>query len=198
MMWLAGKPSQKKRIVSSDVDSNNVSAENRVTLPVNQSEPWSVFAHKKPQKGWIAYNPKTMRPPPPTGSTKFVKDFLSKGLVDIFRKQHPGVVHYSYWGYRHGVRKTNKGVTSYIPSPLPTPFFIWLRLDYCLVSEAIADYVHDSYILPDVLGSDHCPIGLIPTKDSPECPWDSCKFCSRTKTQPETRFGGWWELRSLI
>jgi len=35
------------------------------------------------------------------------------------------------------------------------------RLDYFLVSESIADKVHDSYILPDVNGSDHCPIGLI-------------------------------------
>nr|GEV52828.1 ATP-dependent DNA helicase pfh1-like [Tanacetum cinerariifolium] len=43
---------------------------------------------------------------------------------------------------RHGGRKANKG---------------W-RLDYFLVSESIADNVHD--ILPDVTGSDHCPIGL--------------------------------------
>lgn len=46
---------------------------------------------------------------------------------------------------------------------------IWLRLDsetgwrldYFLVSESIADQVHDSYILPDIGGSDHCPIGLV-------------------------------------
>ncbi|RVW36016.1 DNA-(apurinic or apyrimidinic site) lyase, chloroplastic [Vitis vinifera] len=35
------------------------------------------------------------------------------------------------------------------------------RLDYFLVSESIADKVHDSYILPDIGGSDHCPIGLV-------------------------------------
>ncbi|KAG8055094.1 hypothetical protein GUJ93_ZPchr0001g32276 [Zizania palustris] len=35
------------------------------------------------------------------------------------------------------------------------------RLDYFLVSESIADMVHDSYILPDVSFSDHSPIGLI-------------------------------------
>ncbi|KAK9042690.1 hypothetical protein V6N11_017755 [Hibiscus sabdariffa] len=75
----------------------------------------------------------------------FGTNFLSRGFVDTFRKQHPGVVGYTYWGYRHGGRKTNKG---------------W-RLDYFLVSEAIADAVHDSYILPDVVGSDHCPIGLV-------------------------------------
>ncbi|KAI3968181.1 hypothetical protein MKX01_018484 [Papaver californicum] len=75
----------------------------------------------------------------------FETNFLSKGYADTFRRQHPGVVGYTYWGYRHNGRVTNKG---------------W-RLDYFLVSESIADKVHDSYILPDVLGSDHCPIGLI-------------------------------------
>ncbi|KAJ4845284.1 hypothetical protein Tsubulata_015093 [Turnera subulata] len=75
----------------------------------------------------------------------FEKNFLSRGFVDTFRRQHPNVVGYTYWGYRHGGRKTNKG---------------W-RLDYFLASESIADNVHDSYIVPDVTGSDHCPIGLI-------------------------------------
>ncbi|XP_014514935.1 DNA-(apurinic or apyrimidinic site) lyase, chloroplastic isoform X2 [Vigna radiata var. radiata] len=75
----------------------------------------------------------------------FATNFLSRGFVDTFRRQHPGVIGYTYWGYRHGGRKNNRG---------------W-RLDYFLVSESIADKVHDSYILPDVNGSDHCPIGLI-------------------------------------
>ncbi|XP_015071504.1 DNA-(apurinic or apyrimidinic site) lyase, chloroplastic [Solanum pennellii] len=75
----------------------------------------------------------------------FETNFLNKGFVDTFRKQHPGVVGYTYWGYRHGGRKTNKG---------------W-RLDYFLVSECISEKVHDSYILPDVDGSDHSPIGLV-------------------------------------
>ncbi|CAO2822276.1 unnamed protein product [Amaranthus hypochondriacus] len=75
----------------------------------------------------------------------FETNFLSKGFVDTFRNQHPDVVGYTYWGYRHGGRKTNRG---------------W-RLDYFLVSEQLADQVHDSYILPDVIGSDHCPIGLV-------------------------------------
>ncbi|KAH9679894.1 DNA-(apurinic or apyrimidinic site) endonuclease [Citrus sinensis] len=38
-----------------------------------QSEPWTMLAHKKPQKGWIAYNPRTMRPPPLVEGTKSVK-----------------------------------------------------------------------------------------------------------------------------
>ncbi|KAL3625567.1 hypothetical protein CASFOL_031021 [Castilleja foliolosa] len=75
----------------------------------------------------------------------FQTNFLDRGFVDTFRKQHPDVVGYTYWGYRHGGRKTNKG---------------W-RLDYFLASESIAEKVYDSYILPDVSGSDHCPIGLV-------------------------------------
>jgi len=75
----------------------------------------------------------------------FETNFLSKGFVDTFRKQHPNVVAYSYWGYRHNGRKTNKG---------------W-RLDYFLVSESIAEKVHDSYILPDISASDHSPLGLV-------------------------------------
>ncbi|XP_057770387.1 DNA-(apurinic or apyrimidinic site) endonuclease, chloroplastic isoform X2 [Salvia miltiorrhiza] len=75
----------------------------------------------------------------------FETNFLGRGFVDTFRKQHPNAVAYSYWGYRHGGRRTNKG---------------W-RLDYFLVSESISDKVHDAYILPDVGGSDHSPVGLI-------------------------------------
>lgn len=75
----------------------------------------------------------------------FEMSFLSKGFVDTFRKQHPGVVGYTYWNYRHGARKLNRG---------------W-RLDYFLVSESIADNAYDSYILPQIAGSDHCPIGLV-------------------------------------
>ena len=40
---------------------------------MNQPEPWTVLAHKKPQKGWTAYNPRTMRPPPLARDTEFVK-----------------------------------------------------------------------------------------------------------------------------
>ncbi|GMY19063.1 DNA-(apurinic or apyrimidinic site) lyase, chloroplastic isoform X1 [Fagus crenata] len=323
-----GKLSRTKKKVSSEIVTEVVDAEAGVDLPVVQNEPWTVLAHKKPQKGWIPYNPRTMRPPPLTRDTKHVKlmswnvnglrallklkefsalqlaqkedfdvlclqetklqekdveeikclidgydntfwtcsvsklgysgtaiisrvkplsvryglgisdhdsegrlvtaefdsfyllngyipnsgdglrrlsyrvtewdpslsnymkelekskpviltgdlncaheeidifnpagnrrsagftdeerqsfgtNFLSKGFVDTFRRQHPGVIGYTYWGYRHGLRKTNKG---------------W-RLDYFLVSESIADKVYDSYILPDVGGSDHCPVGLV-------------------------------------
>ena len=37
------------------------------------AEPWTLLAHKKPQKDWIPYNPKTMRPPPLTRDANFLK-----------------------------------------------------------------------------------------------------------------------------
>ncbi|CAM6101677.1 unnamed protein product [Calypogeia fissa] len=75
----------------------------------------------------------------------FKAQFLNQGLVDTFRRQHPNAVGYTYWAYRSGARPKNMG---------------W-RLDYFLVSESLAEQVHDSYVRPDVLGSDHCPIGII-------------------------------------
>ncbi|KAH9545782.1 hypothetical protein CY35_12G064700 [Sphagnum magellanicum] len=81
----------------------------------------------------------------PEERASFARNFLEKGFVDTFRNQHPNAVGYTYWGYRSGARPKNQG---------------W-RLDYFLVSELLANRVYDSYILPDVDGSDHCPIGLI-------------------------------------
>ncbi|KAL3694527.1 hypothetical protein R1sor_008178 [Riccia sorocarpa] len=75
----------------------------------------------------------------------FKDNFLNKGFVDTFRHQHPNVVAYTFWGYRFGSRGKNNG---------------W-RLDYFLASEGLMNQVHDSYIRPDIMGSDHCPIGLI-------------------------------------
>lgn len=40
----------------------------------------------------------------------FETNFLEKGFVDTFRQKHPDIVGYTYWGYRHGGRKTNKGI----------------------------------------------------------------------------------------
>ncbi|KAL2610838.1 hypothetical protein R1flu_022530 [Riccia fluitans] len=75
----------------------------------------------------------------------FKTDFLENGFVDTFRHQHPKVVTYTYWPYRSGARARNSG---------------W-RVDYLLSSEGLMSQIYDSYVRPDVLGSDHCPVGLI-------------------------------------
>lgn len=52
---------------------------------------------------------------------------------------------YSFWSYRSGARKTNKG---------------W-RLDYFLTDEPFfKNNVEDSIINDKIMGSDHCPIEL--------------------------------------
>ena len=73
-------------------------------------------------------------------------DILSRGYVDTFRHFYPDTVKYSWWSYRFNARKNNAG---------------W-RIDYFFVSEdLIADnIVTDAFILNDIHGSDHCPVGI--------------------------------------
>ncbi len=69
---------------------------------------------------------------------------INVGFVDTYRHFNPDVVGYSWWSARFGAREKNIG---------------W-RIDYFLVSEAIMPVIKESYIMPDELGSDHCPIAL--------------------------------------
>lgn len=71
-------------------------------------------------------------------------NFTDAGLVDAFRHLYPEEVAYTYWSYRFKARERNTG---------------W-RIDYFLVSESLIDKIKDVKIYSDILGSDHCPIGL--------------------------------------
>ena len=71
--------------------------------------------------------------------------FTSAGLLDSFRTMHPETVKYSWWSYRAGAREKNVG---------------W-RIDYFLVSEAFVPQLKEAFILNDVFGSDHCPVGVV-------------------------------------
>jgi exodeoxyribonuclease-3 len=73
-----------------------------------------------------------------------MNNFVSNGLVDTFRVQHPETIKYTWWSYRAGARQKNVG---------------W-RIDYFLVSETYLQNVKESFILNEVLGSDHCPVGI--------------------------------------
>jgi exodeoxyribonuclease-3 len=68
----------------------------------------------------------------------------SLGYVDTFRKFYPDTVQYSWWDLKSGARKRNVG---------------W-RLDYVYTTPELLDRVKSAYILPDVEGSDHCPVGI--------------------------------------
>jgi len=70
--------------------------------------------------------------------------WLEAGWVDTFRAFEPGPGHYSWWSQRAGVRAKNIG---------------W-RLDYVLASPEAMRFVHAAFIQPDVLGSDHAPVGV--------------------------------------
>lgn len=70
--------------------------------------------------------------------------FITHGLVDTFRYFYPDKIQYSWWSYRTRARLRNIG---------------W-RLDYLCVSAKLLRQVQDSYILDEVGGSDHAPVGL--------------------------------------
>lgn len=73
-------------------------------------------------------------------------DLLGLGFIDTFRELYPDQAKaYTFWTYMGGARAKNVG---------------W-RLDYSLVSENLKTKVVDSFIRPQILGSDHCPIVLL-------------------------------------
>lgn len=67
------------------------------------------------------------------------------GFIDTFRHFYPDLENaYSWWSYRFHAREKNAG---------------W-RIDYFLVSSVLGDKLKDAVIYKDILGSDHCPVGL--------------------------------------
>ena len=91
-------------------------------------------------------------PGPNRGSAGFTDEerekftrLLDAGFTDSFRYMHPDLTGaYSWWSYRFKARQNNAG---------------W-RIDYFLVSDRIKDKIVTASILPEVMGSDHCPVML--------------------------------------
>ena len=72
-------------------------------------------------------------------------ELLEAGFTDSFRYLYPDRTDaYSWWSYRAAARARNVG---------------W-RIDYFVVSDRLRDNIKDAYILPELMGSDHCPVGL--------------------------------------
>lgn len=72
-------------------------------------------------------------------------ELLDAGFIDTFRTLYPDKRDaYSWWSYRMAARERNVG---------------W-RIDYFVVSERLRGDIKDAYIFPEVMGSDHCPVGL--------------------------------------
>ncbi len=73
------------------------------------------------------------------------QDFLDHGFVDTFRHLHPDTAGaYTWWNLMSKARERNIG---------------W-RIDYFVVSQALAPNLAAAAIHPDVLGSDHCPVSI--------------------------------------
>jgi exodeoxyribonuclease-3 len=71
---------------------------------------------------------------------------LESGFTDSFRHLYPDKEGaYTWWSYMFKARSRNSG---------------W-RIDYWLVSNRWADKISDSLIYSDIMGSDHCPVGLL-------------------------------------
>lgn len=70
--------------------------------------------------------------------------FVSHGYVDTFRHFNKEPGNYTWWDYKTRARERNVG---------------W-RIDYFFVTEKTIGKVKDSFIQPEVTGSDHCPIGI--------------------------------------
>ncbi len=74
----------------------------------------------------------------------WIDTFLSRGFVDTFRMFNDEGEQYSYWDMKSRARDRNVG---------------W-RIDYFFVSEGLRERVKDAWIMPEVAGSDHCPVGV--------------------------------------
>jgi len=70
--------------------------------------------------------------------------FVRAGFLDTFREFEKGGGHYTWWSQMSGARSRNVG---------------W-RIDYFLVSKSLRPRLKRAFIQPDVLGSDHCPVGI--------------------------------------
>ncbi len=76
---------------------------------------------------------------------EWIDRLLNSGFVDTFRIFNGEGGNYTWWDYKSRARERNVG---------------W-RIDYFFVSENVKDRVKDAFILSQVYGSDHCPIGII-------------------------------------
>ena len=71
-------------------------------------------------------------------------ELLDAGFTDSYRYLYPEKIEYSWWSYMFHAREKNVG---------------W-RIDYFVVSDRIASSLKESTIYTDIMGSDHCPVGI--------------------------------------
>ncbi len=72
-------------------------------------------------------------------------NFVTAGFLDTFREFVPDGGHYTWWDVMTRARERNVG---------------W-RIDYFLISRPLRPLLKEAFILPEVMGSDHCPVGIV-------------------------------------
>ena len=73
-----------------------------------------------------------------------VDKIIDLGFIDTFRQFHPKESSYSWWPYYANARARNLG---------------W-RIDYVFASKQFFPKIKKAFILKNVMGSDHCPVGM--------------------------------------
>ena len=71
-------------------------------------------------------------------------ELLNAGFIDSYRYLYPEKIEYSWWSYMGHAREKNVG---------------W-RIDYFIVSNDFRENIKDATIYTEILGSDHCPVGV--------------------------------------
>lgn len=75
---------------------------------------------------------------------KELDKIIKQGYIDTFRTLYPDTIKYSWWSYRFNARKNNAG---------------W-RIDYFFVTNEFFPQIKNAFILNEIEGSDHCPVGI--------------------------------------
>jgi len=75
---------------------------------------------------------------------EWIDRLVVHGYIDTFRYFHKEPNQYTWWDMKSRARERNVG---------------W-RIDYFFVTENLISSISEAYIMPEVMGSDHCPIGL--------------------------------------
>lgn len=70
---------------------------------------------------------------------------VANGYVDIFRQLNKEPHHYTWWDPKTRARERNVG---------------W-RIDYFFVTKNLLEFISKAFIMPEVTGSDHCPVGIV-------------------------------------
>jgi exodeoxyribonuclease-3 len=74
----------------------------------------------------------------------FLDKLVSRGYIDTFREFNKEAGNYTWWDYKTAARERDIG---------------W-RIDYFYINEELKNKLKSAFIMKDVMGSDHCPIGI--------------------------------------